>query len=1239
VFTSVKGILLILFLYLALVLTAVTSWHFSSTPAGGSLDIGGIAQDSLRYAAYGIGTLLALIIGSWGFAQLKSLRSRSPTPKAQPVPAKTQPKLSEDVRGLQDLLQEAAKRLKSSRKFSPGSDENLVFSGMPVYLIVGPEGVGKTSIVINSGLEPELLAGQPGLERSSVPSTTVANIWLAGEALLVEIGGRHFSGDPARWEELLHTLNNRPKVALWKRLLRGNPDGFDFRGIVHCCDLRFFVSKPGPDQIERQSQLVQQRLRAAVRVLGRPLPVYNVFCKADLLRYFREFFGRFSEQEADQILGCTLRFEETSQGDADTALASKTLSKAFHNLYLALTERRLSILFQEPMAGRKSKIFEFPREFNRLRQSVVDFLAQTFRSSPLEATPINRGFYFCGTREVEAQSPQTDPGTKGLDFAIDATVIFRDNIAEAPKPGSVEADLNLTRVRRGGLQTRWAFLSSLFQDVIANDRLSEAFVPAASERVEAKPLSKPAVVVLAVSIAFFGLWCISWVRNARAVASVERVSSGVSEPVSPGALPTLSQFESLEALRTAVVALDERAGHFNLTMRMGLYSIPELREKTREAYFGRLKDTLVEPSHRELASFLESLQQPFGLDQPTSKDVVDGLRAYVMTTTRPEKCKVDPQIVSQELAFGMGRLSLDNTDPRYGLAAKQVEFFANELKARADQGLVAPIVFPPNESVKQAAGNYLASLGITEQYYRSLVGELDGETPSLKLTDVAPGYDRVLSVGQREVSSVFTPSGYGSFRTRISSPGTSPVGDPCIAGSVDESKITALGDRERTDLSNSYAREYLKTWGYFLSEVHVTRFTSAQDAAEKLQILGGNNSPVIAVLKFVAQNTSFERPQTARAGGTETLAQKALTAATRAAEALFEPPNDVIFDLAGVKDAFQPAQAVVPPQENRLNDPDINGPYMKALLDLSGAMLKIARTAASATDAEANTLAVEAADHAESEVRALTTKFNQTSFGVDELVLRLQREPIERARELGDLRVTPSEIGKRSINGRLTQLCRDLRSPVLNRYPFAPTTSQDISLKDFTEWFAPDQGRLWTSVQQDFAKIVTRENKIWRPSPASQDLRVSADFLRFLNRAQDLTNVLFSDGKTLGMEYTFRPDGSNRVLEFRIDGDPITFDQQNQVRHRFTWPGKQDQSAHALRDGVEFAGGQGPWAVFRMFRRTTRPAAKVARWEDALNGGILTPPVQIVFTELPGDLDVFVPSFFEGLRCPQVAVE
>ena len=82
--------------------------------------------------------------------------------------------------------------------------------------------------------------------------------------------------------------------------------------------------------------------------------------------------------------------------EAETA----RLSQEFDLLYQSLCDRRTEYLAREHDAGRLPAVYEFPREFRKLRSLAVEFLVDVCRPSHLRAGPLLRGFYFTGVRPV-----------------------------------------------------------------------------------------------------------------------------------------------------------------------------------------------------------------------------------------------------------------------------------------------------------------------------------------------------------------------------------------------------------------------------------------------------------------------------------------------------------------------------------------------------------------------------------------------------------------------------------------------------------------------------------------------------------------------------------------------------------------------------------------------------------------------------------------------------------------------
>ena len=81
------------------------------------------------------------------------------------------------------LIQEAEAKLAAGKQAGGGKAGNL-----PVYLLIGESGSAKTSVMLHSGLEPELLSGQ-AYQGGSVAPTANLNVWFSRGSLFIEAGG------------------------------------------------------------------------------------------------------------------------------------------------------------------------------------------------------------------------------------------------------------------------------------------------------------------------------------------------------------------------------------------------------------------------------------------------------------------------------------------------------------------------------------------------------------------------------------------------------------------------------------------------------------------------------------------------------------------------------------------------------------------------------------------------------------------------------------------------------------------------------------------------------------------------------------------------------------------------------------------------------------------------------------------------------------------------------------------
>ena len=287
---------------------------------------------------------------------------------------------------IDSLIREAEMRLQTSQL---GRSARL--GSLPLYFLLGETGSAKTTVVLQSGLEPELLTGQTVQDKVPVPTRT-ANLWYARQFIFAEAGGPLVQDAP-RWARLVKKLAPRQLHSVFGK---GAPAP---RGAVVCVDCEGFTKAGAPEAMAASIARIQTRLREVSQLLGISLPVYVLFTRADRLQFFHDYVHNFSNDEAALVFGATLPMVTYSTGvyaEQETA----RISGAFDNLFLSLADRRIKLLAQEFDPNKLPTIYEFPREFRKLRNLLVQLLVDVCRPSQLRRGPFLRGFYFSGVRPV-----------------------------------------------------------------------------------------------------------------------------------------------------------------------------------------------------------------------------------------------------------------------------------------------------------------------------------------------------------------------------------------------------------------------------------------------------------------------------------------------------------------------------------------------------------------------------------------------------------------------------------------------------------------------------------------------------------------------------------------------------------------------------------------------------------------------------------------------------------------------
>jgi len=242
---------------------------------------------------------------------------------------------------------------------------------LPGIFLIGESGSTKTSTVVHSGLEPELLAGQV-YQDSNIVNTPSANLWLAGRIVIAEFSGALLN-DTAGW-----TLLQR-RLAPVKSVLSSG--GQAPRAALVCFDVETFAGAGSTEAAVTAARRLRQKLGEVAEKLGINLPVYALFTRMDRVPFFLEYVRNLSADDARQVLGVSLPLSTLTRGTGYAEQETTRLNQAFDELARSLCDARPDLLAREHEASLLPAVYEFPREFRKLRPAVVAFLTELCRPS------------------------------------------------------------------------------------------------------------------------------------------------------------------------------------------------------------------------------------------------------------------------------------------------------------------------------------------------------------------------------------------------------------------------------------------------------------------------------------------------------------------------------------------------------------------------------------------------------------------------------------------------------------------------------------------------------------------------------------------------------------------------------------------------------------------------------------------------------------------------------------------
>ncbi|MGF6562833.1 type VI secretion system protein ImpL [Erwinia aphidicola] len=476
---------------------------------------------------------------------------------------------------------------------------------LPWYLIVGAPGAGKTTALINSGLEFPLSDALGKTALRGVGGTRHCDWWFTDRAVLLDTAGRYTLQESQRVRDASEW---QTFITLLKRYRPRQP----INGVIMTISVADLLSDSAEVR-HAQASALRKRMAELHQQTGIHFPVYIMVTKTDLLKGFMSYFARLDKSQRDRIWGFTFPWEASRQSE-------HRLNALFEQQFSLLNARLMSDLSgkmaQEGDLTLRAECFQFPQEFRALRPLLAEYLDIVFTPDNDDVPWSARGLFFTsGTQEGlpfdrvmgELSRKLQLPQARGQSIAswdsVNRSAPIPANKGQSFFIRGLLSDVVFKESRLAGSDRRWEHRNRLLHWT---------------------GYSTLAVALLAAS----ALWLTSYYKNhhylqevATRLPAVNQAATRLTQDNHGDIVDLLPFLNSLVSLpQSQAFALDKPP----LTLRGGLYRGDQISEAAWGLYQGALKSLLLP---RVAQTITQTLRSDNGEDAEFSRNA---LRAYQM---------------------------------------------------------------------------------------------------------------------------------------------------------------------------------------------------------------------------------------------------------------------------------------------------------------------------------------------------------------------------------------------------------------------------------------------------------------------------------------------------------------------------------------------------------------------------------------------------------------------------------
>ncbi|ADU69822.1 type VI secretion system membrane subunit TssM [Pantoea sp. At-9b] len=1113
---------------------------------------------ALLYLVWGLSQAIPRLYNMWLNRKLMSSLETTPTGE----PEQDRKRLTNEEQVLASRFGEATEMLKKAhfqRHNSKGTPfwaqrfSRQYLYQLPWYMIIGAPGAGKTTALVNSGLQFPLADKFGKAALRGIGGTRNCDWWFTNDAVLLDTAGRYTTQesqqerDASEWHHFLALLCK----------YRGRQP---INGVIVTLSVADLLSQT-PEALRNQALALRQRLMELHDRLGIRFPVYVLVTKADLLKGFRSYFAGLDKTQREQIWGFTFPWAQASTADFE-------LSSQFQQEYSLLQQRLdaglADTLLTESDAQARAESYLFPQEFAALRPLLAEALDTLFARSDFETQFAPRGIYFAsGTQEGL-------PFDRVMGELTRALHLPGQQDGESGRWDQVGKDAPIPPTKGQSF-----FLKDMLEDVV----FQESGLAASNRWWELRNragLWSGYLALLVIVVIAGALWLTSYSKNkaylqemAAKTPQVEQLGEQLQRQGS-GDLFALVPY--LNTLLHLPESKDFSLQDPPLTHRMWLYRGTEVSDASQALYNKALKQLLLPQVAQNITRWLRN-------DNGSDADYsYEALKAYQMLY-QPKH--YDGKFLQAWLMLNISRELPQN------VTQQEVQQLAWHLQQLLETQIQSSPYAQDDALVKREQA-LINQMPLSQRVYGRLKRLLqrDGSLPTVTLAALGgPQSELVFSRKSGKsvndgVPGLYTPDGYWQHVDKQIAPVTQALyqDDRWVLGGT-----TQQENSQQTDLAvrQLYMQDYIRQWEQFLSDIQLNNSADLAQRINTARLLSGNHSPLRQLVINLSKVLTLTRASTDDKAA-QTAPPASDNSATRTLQALFSAPKA----NAAQSDANPAPEQVV-------------GAHFASIIELAQPLQQGSKV-----------LAVDDFLHQIDDLyRYLTAVQDAANSGMpppsSDAISRVQasagRLPGTLQNMVSSMAVgASSDAQRRDMDNVRKRIQMEVGSfcqqAIAGRYPLVRTGRNEVTPDDLARMFAPGSGLMDSFFRDNLASKVDTTHAAWRFTPGidGKTLPGGEALLRPFQQAQSIRDAFFTNGATTpSFRVTLRTvkmDNDILTLTLDVDGQILRYSHGPQAVQMVSWPGPGGTSQVRMQLGLTNGTTStlvtsGPWALNRFFDR------------------------------------------------------